>query len=92
LKSFQNKVAYQKVAFYRGLELYNEGDFQEAESLFDASLNESQDQNFTARATFWKAEADYNLTNYEDALIGFKQFQQQAGVSKIPIIQHFKKR
>ena len=87
-KSFQNKVAYQKVAFYRGLELYNEGDFQEAESLFDASLNESQDQNFTARATFWKAEADYNLTNYEDALIGFKQFQQQAGVSNMPEMQN----
>ena len=87
-KSFQNKVAYQKVAFYRGLELYNEGDFQEAESLFDASLNESQDQHFTARATFWKAEADYNLTNYDDALIGFKQFQQQTGMSSTPEMEN----
>ncbi|KAA5824045.1 tetratricopeptide repeat protein [Algibacter amylolyticus] len=83
-KSFENKVAYQKVAFYRGLELYNEGDYQEAEALFDASLKESQDQKYTARATFWKAEADYNLTNYDDALIGFKQFQQQAQASETP--------
>ena len=83
-KSFENKVAYQKVAFYRGLELYNEGSYQDAETLFDASLKESQDQKYTARATFWKAEADYNLTNYDDALIGFKQFQQQTGASTTP--------
>ena len=87
-KSFENKVAYQKVAFYRGLELYNEGDYQEAELLFDGSLKESQDQKYTARATFWKAEADYNLTNYDDALIGFKQFQQQAEASATPEIEN----
>ncbi|WP_298555157.1 tetratricopeptide repeat protein [uncultured Algibacter sp.] len=86
--SFENKVAYQKVAFYRGLELYNEGNYQEAESLFDASLNESQDQKYTARSTFWKAEADYNLTNYDDALIGFKQFQQQTEASSTPEIEN----
>ena len=75
-KSFENKVAYQKVAFYRGIELYNENQYLEAESLFDASLKEPRDDKYTARATFWKAEVDYNLTNYDDALVGFKQFQQ----------------
>ncbi len=74
--SFENKVAYQKVAFYRGIELYNENQYLEAENLFDLSLKEQQDENYTARATFWKAEADYNLTNFDDALIGFKQFEQ----------------
>ncbi|MCF7560418.1 tetratricopeptide repeat protein [Sabulilitoribacter multivorans] len=83
-KSFENKVAYQKVAFYRGLELYNEGNYLEAETLFDASLKEPRDPKFTARATFWKAEADYNLTNYDEALIGFKQFQQQTESSSTP--------
>lgn len=82
--SFENKVAYQKVAFYRGLELYNENKFKEAAALFDGSLKEQQDQRFTARATFWKAETDYNLTNYDDALIGFKQFQLQTEASSTP--------
>ncbi len=76
-KSFENKVAYQKVAFYRGIELYNDTQYLEAETLFDQSLEEPRDPKYTARATFWKAEADYNLTNYDDALVGFKQFQQQ---------------
>ncbi|MFD0836878.1 tetratricopeptide repeat protein [Mariniflexile aquimaris] len=83
-KSFENKVAYQKVAFYRGLEMYNESNFNEAKSLFDASIKEPRDANFTARATFWKAETDYNLSNYNDALIGFKQFQQLASSKATP--------
>ena len=70
-KSFESKVAYQKVAFYRGLELYNEGNYQDAKDLFEKSLSEQQDQTFTARATFWNAETDYNLSDYNEALIGF---------------------
>ncbi|MFY0715141.1 tetratricopeptide repeat protein [Seonamhaeicola sp. NFXS20] len=77
-KNFENKLAYQKVAFYRGVELYNENQYLEAKKLFEASLKEPRDDNYTARATFWKAEADYNLTNFDEALIGFKQFEQMA--------------
>lgn len=83
-KSFENKVAYQKVAFYRGLELYAENQYLEAESLFDKSLSESRDEKFTARATFWKAESDYKLTNFDDALIGFKQFKEQTAALVVP--------
>ncbi|GAA3639360.1 tetratricopeptide repeat protein [Flavivirga jejuensis] len=86
--SFENKVAYQKVAFYRGLELYNDTYYLEAESLFDQSLKEPRDPKYTARATFWKAEADYNLTNYDDALIGLKQFQQETASSSTPEIEN----
>ncbi|MBC3757455.1 tetratricopeptide repeat protein [Hyunsoonleella sp. SJ7] len=83
-KSFENKMAYQKVAFYRGLELFAENQYLAAESLFDKSLSEPRDEKFTARATYWKAEADYNLTNYDDALVGFKQFVQQAVGMNLP--------
>ena len=72
--NFENKVAYQKVAFYRGVELYNESKYLEAENMFDESLSEPHDDSYMARATFWKAETDYNLANYDDALVGFKQF------------------
>ena len=82
--SFENKVAYQKVAFYRGIEVYNEGDYREAKALFEKSLKEQRDANFTARATFWKAESDYNIGNYDEALIGFRQFKQQNGAASTP--------
>lgn len=82
--SFENKVAYQKVTFYRGIEIYNEGDYKEAKALFGKSVKEPRDAKFTSRATFWKAETDYNIGNYDEALIGFKQFRQQAEASGTP--------
>ncbi|MBA6152758.1 tetratricopeptide repeat protein [Gelidibacter maritimus] len=82
--SFENKVAYQKVAFYRGIEVYNEGDYRTAKNLFEKSLKEPRDSKFTARATFWKAESDYNIGNYDEALIGFRQFKQQSEAASTP--------
>jgi tetratricopeptide (TPR) repeat protein len=73
-KLFGKKDAYQKVAFYRGLELFTDGNYQEALGLFKKSVAEQKDPKFSARATFWKAETEYVLDNYNDALISFKQF------------------
>ncbi|WP_439151663.1 tetratricopeptide repeat protein [Winogradskyella sp.] len=82
--SYENKVAYQKVAFFRGIELYNETDYNEALALFNSSLKEPRDPIYVAKATFWKAETEYNLTNYNDALIGFKQFAGMPEASSLP--------
>lgn len=75
-RSFEHKVAFQKVTFYRGIELYNEGLFTEAKSMFEKSLGEPRDAKFVARATYWNAETDYQLSNFNDALVGYKQFVQ----------------
>ncbi|MGY0393084.1 tetratricopeptide repeat protein [Bizionia sp. KMM 8389] len=83
-RSFASKEAYQKVAFYRGLELYNEGKYQEAKSLFEKSIKEAINETYTVRATFWNAETDYNLSDYNEALIGFKQFQQSEVADSSP--------
>ncbi|WP_431136507.1 tetratricopeptide repeat protein [Psychroserpens mesophilus] len=82
-KSFENRLAYQKVAFYRGVEVYNEGNYNDAKTLFDASVKEAKDPVFTTRALFWKSETDYHLNNFDEALIGFKQFLQQSEASQV---------
>jgi len=73
--NFDNKVTYQIVAFYRGIELFNESDYVQAKIYFNKSLKIAQDIFYTAKATFWKAETDFSLANYDDALIGYKQFK-----------------
>ena len=83
-KSFENKLAYQKVTFFRGLELYSEGNYRDGIELFNKSLSEPRDAIFTARATFWKAECDYQLSNFEQSLIGYKQFLQLPNSNKTP--------
>ena len=73
-KSPENKPAYQKVTFYRGLELFTDGNYKEALSMFKKSIAEPQDKTFSSRATFWKAETEFGLDNFNEALISFKQF------------------
>ena len=82
--SFKNKKAYQKVTFFRGLELYNEGNFKEAQSLFSKSIKEPQDPHFLARATFWKAETAYQDANFEQALTTYKEFQELPSAAQTP--------
>jgi len=71
---FNYKEAYQKVAFYRGIELFNEGSYDKAATHFEKSLTEPRSSKFVARAQYWKAECDYLLDNYQDAVIGYKEF------------------
>ncbi len=81
--SFENKSAYQKVAFFRAVELYNENEYNDALDLFKGSLKEPIDSDFVARATFWKGETLYNLSNYKEALIDFKQFASFTGIESL---------
>ena len=73
-KSPENKLAYQKVTFYHGLELYTDGKYQEASSMFERSIDEPRDAKFTARATFWKGETEYVLGDFKNAVLSYKQF------------------
>jgi len=87
-KSPENRLAYQKVTFYRGMELYTDGDYQNALALFKKSITEQKDQRITARATFWKAETEYVLDQFSEALISFKQFSGFAEAKTTPEFKH----
>ncbi|HEY0091040.1 MAG TPA: tetratricopeptide repeat protein, partial [Flavobacterium sp.] len=79
-----NRAAYQKVTFYRGLELYTDGSYTDALSMFKKSLGEPKDARFTARATFWKADTEYTLDNFAEALTDYKAFMGMAEAKKSP--------
>ena len=87
-KSPENRAAYQKVTFYRGMELYTDGNYQEAIGLFKKSMAEQRDPRITARATFWKAETEYVLDQFNEALISFKQFMGFAEAKTTPEYKH----
>jgi TolA-binding protein len=76
------KIAYQKVAFYRAIELFNEGKYQNSKNHFEKSLKEPRTRNFTLRAEYWKSECDYLLENYEDAVIGYKMYALNDSISQ----------
>ena len=78
-KTPENKSAYQKVLFYRGVELYNESNYTEALKMFNSAVKEQKNPEFTARATFWKAESEYVTDDFRNALLSYKQFAGLAG-------------
>ncbi len=72
--------AYQRACLYRGLELFNNKEYEEAIIHFDKSLNNSKyNKLYTAQAIFWKAEAYYRLKDYDNALALFNKFLTTPG-------------
>lgn len=70
--------AYQKVAYYRGLEFYNERAFENSISLFMRSEEFPIDPRIAALATYWKAEAMYEVRKYDEAVQNFSRFLRMA--------------
>jgi len=79
LESFDNRGpeadrVYQKVTYYRGLEFYNERAFENSISLFMRSEKFPIDAEMAALATYWKAEAMYEVRKYGEAVENFSRF------------------
>jgi len=81
LESFKKRsreadMTYQKVTYYRGLEFYNERAFENSISLFMRSEKFPIDAEMAALATYWKAEAMYEVRKYAEAVENFSRFLQ----------------
>lgn len=74
-KNYASKATYQKVAFYRGIELFMEGEYGMASEILGRSLSNAEDSLFKARANYWKAESDYVLNRFDEAVKGFMAFK-----------------
>ena len=71
---------YQRVSFFRAIELYNNLKFEQAIIMFNNSLNNAKIQNnISALAKFWKADSYYRIKRYYDAIRGFKDFLLSPG-------------
>lgn len=75
VKNHKLLSAYQQVAHYRGIELFNNGNFAEAIVHFDKSLKNDFDSQINAFNHYWKAEALYNSEKYLDAVKSYQDFQ-----------------
>ena len=87
-KSATERTLFQKVAFYRGVELFTEGNYDLAKENFENSLSIPLNANFTAQATFWKGESNYRLNNFTDALSDFKKFSKNNEAANTAEFEH----
>jgi len=89
-KSAKDKTLFQKAAFFRGAELFSEGNYAIALENFEKSLTVQLDPDITAQATFWKGESNYRLNNFKEALLNFKEFIAFNEASNTPPYEHIK--
>jgi len=82
-KNNEIKKAYQKIAYYRGLELISNGKFTEATDLLTSSTRYGTfDQKLYALSLYWKGEAYYRASDYQKAIDNYSGFISQTGASK----------
>lgn len=68
------KAAYQRVSYYRGVELYMDNKLPESISLFRQSGKNPADAKLAAAALYWIAEAQYRQSDYADARTSYNDF------------------
>ena len=75
--------AYQRVAFFRGLEQFNDLKFDDAIILFDKSLENARfDEVIAARSVYWKAEAYYRQGDFSQANDLYRRFITMPGARR----------
>lgn len=84
-RSADMDMAYQRVAYFRGLELFNNLDFEDAVIMFDKSLQFGiYDKDVKAMSYYWKAEALFRLQKYSEGQAAFSLFIVSPGAINKP--------
>ncbi len=84
-KDAKIEEAYQKVAYYRGQELFKNMELDAAMDMFDKSLRYGKyDRLIRAGAIYWRGEASYRLGDYESAKNDYIEFMGIPGVMALP--------
>lgn len=72
--------AYQRLAYFRGLELFNDLKYEEAIQFFDKSLEyKKHNETIKSLALYWKADALYRQKRFKRAIDVYKQFLTERG-------------
>ena len=84
-KSQSVKMAYQRVAYYRALECFNNLDYLGAIENFDKSVNAGDfNKSYKSLSLFWRSEAFFRLNDYNKAISGYDLFLRSPGVFSLP--------
>ena len=85
VKTHTVKKAYQRVAYYRALECFNNLDYSGAVANFDKSLEAGDsDKGYRPLSLYWKAEAYYRLHDFNKAVSEYNAFMKIPASFSLP--------
>ena len=67
--------AYQEVSYYRAVQLFNDGNYQNAVIHFEKALLHPHNKTLEAMSHYWKAESHDRLNEFEKSITSYKKFQ-----------------
>ena len=73
-KTDKIKAAYQRIAYFRAVELFNDRKFSESVAMFDKSMAYPSDKKIEAESHYWSGEAWYRLNRYKRAVKSYETF------------------
>ncbi|MCW3104568.1 MAG: hypothetical protein JWO09_3008 [Bacteroidetes bacterium] len=73
------KQAHQKVAYYRGIDLYNNAEYGEAVKMFEKATSSRFDKNIVAEAIYWKGESYFKMGSYDNAIDAYMAYIAEPG-------------
>ncbi|HRS53085.1 MAG TPA: tetratricopeptide repeat protein [Bacteroidales bacterium] len=84
IKTEKINEAWQKVAYFRAIELFNDKRFDEALPLFKKAASMRYNNNFAALGLFWAGEIYYRLNKNDSALNYYQSFLTAPGAFNQP--------
>jgi TolA-binding protein len=83
-KDSRLQQAYQRVTFFRGLELFKNIEIEKAVDMFDKSIEYGKySRPLRARAVYWRGEALYRMGEYERAAKDYEEFMGIPGSGQL---------
>ncbi len=84
-RSARLDAAYQKIAYYRGIEVFNESDYDGSIKLFAQARELTSDNTIKALSSYWTGEAYYRTARWDQAIDAFTKFLVTPGVMNVAL-------
>lgn len=85
VKGVDYKRNFQKITFYRGIELFNQFEYVEASEMFKKAADYNEDRLITAESKFWLSESFFRADNLWAAKKYYLEFLAADGAKKLPL-------
>ncbi len=89
-KTSKQKELYQKVSFFRAIQLFNEENYDEAKENFKNSISIPMDKIIASKSNFWLGETNYRLENFDEAILNFSKFSIDSESSETDEYKNFR--
>ncbi|MEZ4936778.1 MAG: tetratricopeptide repeat protein [Crocinitomicaceae bacterium] len=77
------QTAYQVVAYNRGIQLFQDGNYDASMKILEKVKKYPLDLSLNAQSKYWIAECYYKKREYENAIIAYKEFISEPGAREL---------